>query len=226
MKKIILVFILSSFMLFLGFSATLGIFTKTWSGCLGSCWTSGIYVESTALGYPAYGKLIPGDVITEAVIAYSCPTNCNPCVVNPCQVNPCQTNPCQVQPCNPPNVPLSFISSRELRDQLCTIENMGLCYRYKRIYNWRNMEYVLDTASPCATLILRLYRTQQCAWTIVSIPLNVSPCPSPCAVTVPCYQQPCVTNCNPCNYVASSVVYSPAVTVSCGCYPVQIIIIP
>jgi len=244
MKKLFILLFLISFIALAGFSATLGIFTRTWSGSMGSSWSSGIYVESTAVGYPAYGKLIPGDIITEAVLMYGCPSSynpcysnpcqpCNPCQTNPCQTNPCQTNPCQTspcqiqQPCTIPNAPLSLVASRELRDQLCAIESMGLCYRYKRIYNWRNMEYVLDVASPCATLVLRLYRTQQCTWVVVSIPLSSNPCPAPapCYSTAPC--QPCVTAvspCNPCNCGVSTVVYSPAYPYTT--YSVQIVVIP
>jgi hypothetical protein len=50
------------------FAIRLGVLQSNWQGWLQGSYYSGVRVEQTAPGYPAYGVLQPGDIITEALL--------------------------------------------------------------------------------------------------------------------------------------------------------------
>ncbi len=50
------------------FAIRLGILQSNWQGWLQGAYYAGLRVEQTAPGYPAYGMIQPGDIITEALL--------------------------------------------------------------------------------------------------------------------------------------------------------------
>lgn len=198
MKKIVFaILIVTLFSITTAFSVKLGIAAKNWDGCIDGSYHRGIYVVDTLEGFPSYGILKPGDIISEALlIPYFCSYSNNCCPQR--------------------ELALSFDACNRLVNQLCQLKCICVPYQYEKIYNWNLLCLLLEKAGCNSTMVFRVFRTTTCEWMMVSVRIDnygkpvfcCTPCYYECTTCVPCICNPCSNNyyskncycCTPCQY--------------------------
>jgi len=186
MKKLLVFILLITLFTFTSaFSVKLGIAAKNWNGCIDGSFHRGILVVDSIEGYPAFGELLPGDIISEALVIPSS------CFYNNC----CQS--CQME--------FFFTPCTRLINQLSQLRCNCVKYYYEKIYNWNLMCSLLTKANCNSTMVMRVFRTSTCEWLMVSLTIdtygNPILCCYPCNYN--CYSCTCYNpcSCDPCNNI-------------------------
>ncbi len=153
MKKLsllLLIFLLLSVNLF---AIRLGILQSNWQGWLQGAYYNGLRVEQTAAGYPAFGVLQPGDIITEALLIPNSQIWSNP--YNPLGGFVMQLNP---------YFPLSSQISGPW------YQMYGL--QYMNTIDQNAFAAFIGNAMYGSNVVLRLFRPGWNAWTYASVVLD------------------------------------------------------
>lgn len=136
------------------FAIRLGVQLSNWQGMLQSGYVSGLQILQTAPGYPAYGVLLNGDIITEALLIpnsqiWNTPNNPNGGFM--LQLNP-----------------FAPISSQL---SIPWYQLYGL--RYMNTTDQNGFSNFIASASFGSNVILRVFRPSWNSWTLASVILDV-----------------------------------------------------
>ncbi len=153
MKKILVLLVLITLITSFAFSVRLGVQLQNYNGYINGQYLTGVSVTQTAMGYPAYGYLYPGDIITEAIML---PNS---------QIWGYQYNPNQ-------GALISFNPYYSLNQQLGQLAQFNYQYHYTQTYNYTTMLNFINSAPYLSNIILRLYRPQWNSWTLISVVLD------------------------------------------------------
>ncbi len=196
MKKLMAIGLMVLLITVSAFSLQLGASVQNFSGFIEGRWVRAAYVHSTTYGFPAHGNLLPGDIITEAL------------VIPNSQIWKLSTAPGK-------GWTVSFNPCSSLADQLCMLKCLCVQYTHLRITGWTSLVDLLKRAPFGSTVIFRVYRPSTCTWQLVSLVLDHAGCISACVVTptidpcAPCVvptpppppapcSDPCATTCSSC----------------------------
>jgi len=153
MKKFLIAITLILLITTMAFSVRLGVQLQNFNGYINGQYLNGVRVTQTAMGYPAYGYLYPGDIITEAIML---PNS---------QIWGNQFNPNQ-------GALISFNPYYSLNQQLGQLAQFNYQYNYTQTYNYTTMLNFINSAPYFSNIILRLYRPQWNSWTLISVVLD------------------------------------------------------
>ena len=153
MKRIFIACILILLITTMAFSVRLGVQLQNFNGYVNGQYLNGVRVTQTAMGYPAYGYLYPGDIITEAIMLPNSQIWGNP---------------------NMPNqgALISFNPYYSLNQQLGQLAQFNYQYNYSQTFNYTTMLNFINSAPYFSNIILRLYRPQWNSWTLISVVLD------------------------------------------------------
>jgi len=153
MKRFLITMSLIVLLATMAFSVRLGIQLQNFNGYVNGQYMSGVRVTQTAMGYPAYGYIYPGDIITEAIML---PNS---------QIWGNQYNPNQ-------GALISFNPYYTLNQQLMQLGQFNYQYNYTQTYNYTSMLNFINSAPYLSNIILRVYRPQWNSWTLISVVLD------------------------------------------------------
>ncbi len=153
MKKFLIAITLILLITTVAFSVRLGVQLQNFNGYVNGQYLQGVRVTQTAMGYPAYGYIYPGDIITEAIMLPNSQIWGNP------------NNPNQ-------GALISFNPYYSLNQQLMQLGQFNYQYNYTQTYNYTSMLNFINSAPYFSNIILRLYRPQWNSWTLISVVLD------------------------------------------------------
>jgi hypothetical protein len=157
MKRFLIAITLILLVTTLAFSVRLGVQLQNFNGYVNGQYLNGVRVTQTAMGYPAYGYLYPGDIITEAIMLPNSQIWGNPNNPNPNQ-----------------GALISFNPYYSLNQQLGQLAQFNYQYNYTQTYNYTTVLNFINSAPYFSNIILRLFRPQWNSWTLVSVVLDSS----------------------------------------------------
>lgn len=155
MKRFLIAITLILLVTTIAFSVRLGVQLQNFNGYVNGQYLNGVRVTQTAMGYPAYGYLYPGDIITEAIMLPNSQIWGNP------------NNPNQ-------GALISFNPYYSLNQQLGQLAQFNYQYNYTQTYNYTTVLNFINSAPYFSNIILRLFRPQWNSWTLVSVVLDSS----------------------------------------------------
>lgn len=173
MKKLLVISLLVLLIAATSFSLKLGATIQNFSGFIDRNYVRAAYVHATTPGFPAHGNLLPGDIITEALI------------IPNSQIYKLTTAPAH-------GWTVSFNPCNTLSNQLCMLKCLCVQYTHLRITGWTSLADMLRRAPFGSTVVMRVYRPSTCDWQLVSIVLDHLGCVSSCVVTTTVSCAPCV----------------------------------
>jgi len=153
MRKILLFFFLVFIISINVFALRLGVQSQSWGGFIQGAYYTGVIVNQTAPGYPAYGLLQSGDIITEGIIVPNSQMWNNP--GNPNQGALISLNPYAT-----------------LGSQLYLFNQYIFPPSYAGFSNWNVFNSFINSAPYSSNVIMRVFRQQWNTWTLVSIVLD------------------------------------------------------
>ncbi len=156
MKKALIVSILILLLVSVNlFALRLGVQSQSWGGFIQGTYYTGVVVNQTAAGYPAYGLLQPGDIITEGIIIPNSQMWNNP--GNPNQGAVVALSPYQT-----------------LGSQMYLFNQFMFGPSYANFSNWNVFNSFINSAPFSSNVIFRIFRQQWNSWTLASIVLDSS----------------------------------------------------
>src|SRR6056297_3793526 len=153
MKRLLITMSLILLLATMAFSVRLGVQLQNFNGYVNGQYLQGVRVTQTAMGYPAYGYIYPGDIITEAIMLPNSQIWGNP------------NNPNQ-------GALISFNPYYSLNQQLGQLGQFNYQYNYSQTYNYTTVLNFINSAPYFSNIILRLYRPQWNSWTLISVVLD------------------------------------------------------
>jgi hypothetical protein len=152
MKKIVIT-VLILLIVTLGFSIRLGVQLQNFNGYYNGMYLNGVRVTATAPGYPAYGYLQPGDIITEAIMLPNSQIWGNPGMPNGGAL-------------------ISFNPYYPLNQQLMQLAQYNYQYNYTQTTSYTAMVNFINSAPYYSNIIMRIYRPSWNSWTLASVVLD------------------------------------------------------